>query len=590
MKIIHNSRSSHNLARLASLARFLGIEPEDAPVTNFQSLARAVDSAMSAPVACAAFDLESLAGICTTGEAQQIAALLRDSHAAVLLLSTAPDPAHQLTQFLTGGAVQGTDYHGRPNTVSFPPTPDRLSSELSGQTFPRKSADALTLKLCPGGDVDVLMSLERRPSFVRARVGRTNAFVWSTPRIFDIHRPLSAEKEFEEVPDEYIPAVIFLRHAYADRCWHNPDPGAGMVIDDPLLRKRYGFINFARLLQSARSGHFCVTLAFIPWNHWRSRPKQTKLFQDHHDCFGICAHGCDHTKGEFRSDDYQDLLGRNFVARQRMDRHRQRTGLEFEPLMVCPQEQYSLEAMRAFADSRQFLALVCTACMPRDLERPSVTGADILLPAQDSFFGFPVFKRHYWKEISVFAMSLFLGKPAILVEHHDFFRRGTAGVEAFASGLIKLRSQVRWTSLVEMAMRTHFRRRVGEGVHQIRFFTDAFKLEHNSPAAAEYHLVRRLPQTTLVHSINVDGEAVPFDRKNDWLTFNVLAKGPGTLQVQVTVPPVKSAATRAAGVRYHAAVALRRGLSEIRDNVIARSDLALRVGRSVMSALQQNSS
>src|SRR5206468_5752393 len=101
--------------------------------------------------------------------------------------------------------------------------------------------------------------------------------------------------------------------------------------------------------------------------------------------------------------------------RERMDRHADRTGLRCEPLMVCPQEQYSLEAMRAFSDSRQFIGLVCTACMPRDMTAPELTGADLLWPAQDLFFGFPVFKRHYSGDMSVFAVALFLGKPAILV-------------------------------------------------------------------------------------------------------------------------------------------------------------------------------
>ena len=176
-----------------------------------------------------------------------------------------------------------------------------------------------------------------------------------------------------------------------------------------------------------RSYH--VTLAFIPWNHWRSRAAQARMFLDHADCFSICAHGCDHTKKEFGSTDYEDLLSRNFVARQRMEQHRERTGLASEPLMVCPQEQYSLEAMRAFADSRQFIGVVCTACMPRNLAAPGICGADLLLPAQDSFFGFPVFKRHYWTDMSVFAMALFLGKPAILVEHHEFFRDGPGGTQ-----------------------------------------------------------------------------------------------------------------------------------------------------------------
>src|SRR5207253_6226561 len=122
------------------------------------------------------------------------------------------------------------------------------------------------------------------------------------------------------------------------------------------------------------------------------------------------------------------------------------------------QEQYSLQAMRAFSNSRQFIGLVCTACIPRNLASPEICGADLLLPAQDSFFGFPVFKRHYWNGMGVFAMALFLGKPAILVEHHEFFRVGPAGMESFVTGLSQMCPDVMWTTVTETATRTHWRR------------------------------------------------------------------------------------------------------------------------------------
>ena len=109
--------------------------------------------------------------------------------------------------------------------------------------------------------------------------------------------------------------------------------------------------------------------------------------------------------------------------------------------------------MSALADSRQFVGLTCTACMPRNLPTPQIRGADLLLPAQDSFYGFPVFKRHYWNGMAAFAMALF-GKPAILVEHHEFFRNGSAGVEEFARRLADLRPDLKWRSLAETITRT----------------------------------------------------------------------------------------------------------------------------------------
>jgi hypothetical protein len=313
------------------------------------------------------------------------------------------------------------------------------------------------------------------------------------------------------------------------------------------------------------------------------------MFLGYADCFSVCVHGCDHNNKEFGSADYEDLLARNFMASQRMDWLRERTGLVSEPLMVCPQEQYSIEAMRAFADSRQFVGLVCTACMPRNLTTPQMCGADLLLPAQDSFFGFPVFKRHYWKDISVFAMALFLGKPAILVEHHEFFRDGPGGAERFVAELAKVRPGMKWASLGDTARRTHWRRRISADRHEVRFFTDNFELEHESETPASYRLVRRIPETTVIRRVTVNSEETPFAHEGGWLSFDVRSRVRQTLLVRVEVAPIRPKREYPRGVKYQTSVVLRRGLSEFRDNVIARNDLVLRAARSLAKKMKLTS-
>jgi hypothetical protein len=311
------------------------------------------------------------------------------------------------------------------------------------------------------------------------------------------------------------------------------------------------------------------------------------MFREYADCFSICLHGCDHTRNEYGLADYDGLLRKNFVARERMECHGRRTGLPTEPLMVCPQERYSLQGIRAFADSRQFLGLVCTACMPRNLDSPKISGSDLLLPAQDAFFGFPVFKRHYSGEMSVFAMALFLGKPAILVEHHEFFRNGPSAAERFVSNLAQVRPDLKWNSLVETIMRTHARRRVSKDKWEVRFFTDAFQLEHTIPEPTEYRLLRRIPEATVVERVMVGGNELPFSRQNGFLAFTVTAHQPQALSVRVEVAPIKPRKAYSLGVRYQTLVALRRGLSELRDNIVARNRFALKTGRFLIKSLKQ---
>jgi hypothetical protein len=592
VKVFFCTKQSQAAQKLVGLAACLGIHTEGIDLTTKAAGLCVTDMSEESRGKCGiVLDVASLKNKYGEEELKGLAVRLRELEIVVLLLvSNADDPAAKFLKILTNNAIRGIASAEQVNRVDFPANSMMLNGELASHSYSRKPDEAWGLTLSSDGKAQVIMAIGKSPTFVCVSLGKARMFVWVTDEVFDVLRPLTAEIEFEQSAHQYIPGIIFLRSAFGERCWHNPSLGAGIVIDDPLLRENYGFINFPRLLESARKHRYHITLAFIPWNHWRSRFKQVQMFRRYSDCFSICAHGCDHTANEFRSTDYEGLLRRNFAARERMERHRERTGLVNEPLMVCPQEQYSSEAMRAFADSRQFVGLICTACMPRNLSSPQICGADLLLPAQDSFYGFPVFKRHYWNGMAVFAMSLFLGKPAVLVEHHEFFRNGSVGAEKFAQGLAELRSDLKWTSLAETVMRTHARRRLSKNKEEVRFFTDTFYLEHEFERPAELRLVRRLPESIHVERVRIGSRDVPFNREDGFLTFETQLQRPETLTVQVHVAPIKPTTCYSPGVRYQASVALRRGLSELRDNIIARNRTALRTGRRLMKLLKQTAS
>jgi glycosyltransferase involved in cell wall biosynthesis len=579
LKIFYYKEPSENLVNLQSLAQCFGISSELIDVRSCGTLVSAMEEFLSSGYTRAVLDLASLKDFSNPLELEKAAKLISNRDIVLLLLAAHADGAsNQMLRALTQGAIWGVEPVGAVKNVNFPREARTWNRELFAQSYPRNRSAALTLLTSSRICADPIMKLDGAASFVHVSFEKARLFVWSTLEIMDVFRPLRAELEFEHATDEYIPAIIFLRSAFGDCCWHNPYVGAGIVIDDPLLKRNYGFIKFPDLLSSARRHGFCVTLAFIPWNSWRSRAKQVRLFLDHRDCFNICAHGCDHTNNEYGSEDYDVLLAKNVIAAERMERHRRRTGLSCEELMVCPQEQYSLHAMRAFADSGQFLALVNTSCVPRNLTSPQVCAADLLLPAQDSFFGFPVFKRHYWKDMSPFAMGLFLGKPAILVEHHEFFRDGCSGIEAFASQLAEMSPDVEWKSLSDIASTTHLRRRVSEKECGVRFFTNRFKLRHAGREPVTYRLSKRLPVTTAIQRVVVNGKETSFSREVDTLALEVYADQPQTFDVQIETRLVKPTTAYSPGFKYQIGVALRRGLSEFRDNALSRNSFALKAG------------
>src|SRR5437879_6633665 len=76
-----------------------------------------------------------------------------------------------------------------------------------------------------------------------------------------------------------VPLMMFLRRALGNRLWHNDNPRACFIIDDPLLKNRYGFLDYRRLTEVMHQHKFSMCIAFIPWNHRRSSKEVAELFR-----------------------------------------------------------------------------------------------------------------------------------------------------------------------------------------------------------------------------------------------------------------------------------------------------------------------
>jgi hypothetical protein len=558
--------ASSTMLNLAKTAACLGIRSE---LVNLALRTSPADDLRSSALAGASvWDIESLSSFIDAEAWTSLAELLPGGNASVLIITRGCSVwKDEILRILTKGRVIGARSAGRPEVARFPANGGGWSAQLSGFEYRRSGTEALALEAEKDSGIETIMDYgDGLPAMVVFPAGRSQLFVWSAVSVFDMDQPLGRELEFEEATDEYIPAIIFLRAGFGERCWHNPRQDADIVIDDPLLEKRYGQIDFPELLGLARELDLHVTVAFIPWNHWRTRELPLRVFLDHSGSFGICAHGCDHISREFRTSDYGDLLGRSRLAAERMDRHRERTGMDWDRLMVCPREEYTLDAVRALADSGRFLGMVNTGCIPRDLETRHVRGSDLLWPAHDSFFGFPLFKRHYWSDISVFAMGAFLGKPAILVEHHDFFQNHCRSVKEFATKLRGISPSVRWMNLTSIASQTHSRKLGADGGWDIRFFADEFTIRNPDTKPQTLRFQRRMPADIGLESVTLNGARVPSVRDGDILRFETELQPGGVAFVQVRRCAVPADGAVPGGLIYEARVALRRALSEFRDN------------------------
>ena len=309
------------------------------------------------------------------------------------------------------------------------------------------------------------------------------------------------------------------------------------------------------------------------------------MFHRYSECFSLCVHGCDHTDNEYGSHDYAALCSKNRIALERMTLHERRTGISFERVMVCPQEKCSIEAWKSFAHNDELLGMVNTGCIPRNLPEPSICAADLLLPAQDSFFGLPILKRHYFGDMGAFAMDLFLGKPAVLVAHHDLFRNGCGVAEAFARGVSVLSPAIEWAPLTKVLTEVCLQRNSGSDRIDLQFFAERFLFRHDGNRTVTYCLRKRIDEDRRVLNVLVNDQPVQFRREGNWIRFDIAATQSIEFSVYLELEGVESEPWNAGSWTYGVHVAIRRFLSEFRDRVVARNEWAAGTTRRLRSVI-----
>lgn len=221
---------------------------------------------------------------------------------------------------------------------------------------------------------------------------------------------------------------------------------ACLVIDDPLLKPRYGCLDYRKLLEAMKEHNFFTEIAFIPWNYKRSDAKTVKLLADNPDYFGICIHGCNHTYNEFGGSNYQELSNLSAIAMWRMEQHKRLTGLPYDPVMVFPQGLFSSVAMQALKN-QGFLAAFNSGLQATD--RNEVPASEYQFPATSIYADFPLFLRRYPKDKAYFIEDVAHGRPILIVEHPKIFQDGYKSITDVVDWINNL-GHIKWTSLLDI--------------------------------------------------------------------------------------------------------------------------------------------
>jgi len=507
----------------------------------------------------------------------------------LLIVSDAKEYNFQLLSDLTRGIVQKVSLISG-NKISFPENPYHVIDKLAGSEFMSRTKNNLILRVKSGFSNGILMSFGGHPSFIRTRIGMCNLYIWANNKIADSEALITTENDFEEEYGNILPGIIFIRSSFGDYCWRNSKSCAGIIIDDPLIRLKYGFIKFEKLLQSSKKNNCHITLAFIPWNYRRNRKKGLRLFLDNKKNISICIHGCDHIKNEFISEDYELLLAKIDIAIKRMETMREKTSLNYERIFVFPQGKFSTQALWALSRNGKCLATVNSTCIPQNLTEGQVRMKDLMFPALESFYGYPVLKRRAPFQKEHFAVDLFLGKPALVVEHHEYFRNGYEDLERLCHSLKKIDKKILWRPLSETIINTHIKRKISSNLSEIRFFSNIFKYYHTEKEGSKVILRKKISNCSEIENVTINGKQTGFYFSDpNWINMEIEPDVLGLKVIQLTTKSKETNTRYPSNLEYQLGVAARRVLSELRDNVISKNRIALRFSKYIAKKIGKTS-
>jgi len=420
-----------------------------------------------------------------------------------------------------------------------------------------------------------LMKIGELASFVSFARGPSRVFLLAGSALLDVAAPASPSDPASEFYAQLAPWLMFLRSGFGEWCWHNPNLRAGWVIDDPLLKETYGFLRYSDLIEALDADDLTASIAFIPWNSGRYSADTVALFRSRDDRLSICVHGCDHTLNEFGSGTPAALRAKARMAVARMEELRVREALAYEPVMVFPQRGFCKGALEALA-AEGFLAALNTSVFAEDHQPGDVVVGDLLDPAISRYGRCPLFSRKYPLSIFPVAFDLFVGKPALLVEHHGFFRNGCRPMTDFVRRLKVQSPDLLWSSPGEILTEAALHQRISDHETRVRFYADRFLLQNASDRHTTYRL-QRTGQFTGVSHILCDGQALEASVSASELTSEVALNPGEVVRIEVPGAPLPDSASMRRSLAYRTKVAARRYLSEFRDNYVARNEWLLSV-------------
>jgi hypothetical protein len=416
-----------------------------------------------------------------------------------------------------------------------------------------------------------LISIDGHPFMATMRQDKSQIWFLAGEDVADLNAEVG-DTFLTEYFSRLLPHAMALRHIFAEESLRPCGQHASVIIDDPLLRRNYGFLNFESLLGLMRQHNFHTTIAFIPHNFSRSSPRTTRMFRENTSRFSLCFHGNDHTGGEFASTDTTLLNTMLQIAERRMNVHHRLTGIPCDRVMVFPQGRFSVEAMTVLK-SRNFDCAVNTVPRPAQ-STVRLTLGEMAQPAVVRYGSFPLFLRRdsLHTQSADIAFNLFFGRPTLIVEHHGIFQHPEFVAEA-VSRINTLAPNIHWSNLGCAVSNSIVRRRTPDGAYHILAYSRTVQVANDHSQSTRRFLVEWKhsgQQGSVDHVLQDGAPLVDFTADDVGVRLSVNL-APGNSQTFSVLHRNPHVGLGKLGLRRKAAAFVRRRLSEVRDNYLSKN-------------------
>jgi hypothetical protein len=491
-------------------------------------------------------------------------------HSAFIYATRDPELLEKLVRRITGNGEASVD-ELMPGVKEFSVTPGwgGVMAGVTGTARMPANSKSYVLRGSNASVSDVI-SMDEKANFLKLTYHGVQLFLSTSTSIVDIDMPLaSGIFDIRDHVTTALPIVLYAKWAFANTSWNPPsETSACLVIDDPLLRARHGCLNFCELLSLMQRHDFSTNVAFIPWNWRRNSAETVQLFKQNRERYSLSVHGCDHSRAEFGDRNPTALDVRVCEAIQRMDQHEACNGIQYDKVMVFPQGVFSKAAINSLKRAG-FIAAVNNDTIAVDDDPGSITVAKFWNIALMEYDDFPIFTRRYpWEGIENFAFDILLGKPAIIVIHHDYCKDADRRLVSFVKRLNALKCTLQWVSLGEVVRRSYRRRDVSPELVEVEMYATELRLHNSSDRTKCYTIRKRESQQSEIDKISANGAQLVWDTADSFVHFKTeLSPGESCLlSIRYHKPLVDG--TRHSSLYYRAGTMLRRYLCEMRDNYL----------------------